>query len=79
MIFNQTILKGSYRFSEYENGSIEHYFNYAYYFGYSGIWSWQANEGGHCSDDFHTQALGLNWLRGRNDQDNGGQVDININ
>lgn len=37
-----------------ENDDITEHFNYAYYHGYAGVWSWQANEGGHCSDDFQT-------------------------
>jgi len=53
--------------------------NHAYYQGYSGGWTWQANGGGEGSDDFQTQARGMNWLRGRNDQLAGGRVDINLN
>ena len=43
-------------------------FNHGYYSQYQGVWSWQANGGGHCSDSFETQALGINLLMGRNDQ-----------
>jgi len=51
-------------------------FDWAYNQGYSGIWSWQANGGGDGSDNFATQARGLQSIRSRNDQSRGGRVAI---
>jgi hypothetical protein len=59
--------------------TIESIVNHAYYQGYAGAWTWQANGGGEGSDDFDTQAKALNWLRGRNDQLAGGRIDIDLN
>ena len=44
----------------------------------SGGWTWQANGGGEGSDDFDTQARAMQHVAGRNDQTNGGQVDIDL-
>nr|BBB35836.1 endo-1,4-beta-mannanase [Eisenia fetida] len=56
--------------------SITDQFDWAYTQGYCGAWSWQANGGGDNADSFATQAQGLNHLRGRNDQNAGGRIDI---
>jgi hypothetical protein len=53
-------------------------FDHAYNEGYAGIWTWQANGGGVHSDDFGTQARGLQHIRYRNDQNLGGRVAINL-
>lgn len=53
-------------------------FDWAYNQGYAGIWTWQANGGGYHSDDFNTQARGLQFIRNRNNQNLGGRVAINL-
>ena len=53
-------------------------FDHAYNEGYAGAWSWQATGGDANSDDFETQALGLELLRNRNDQNRGGRVAIQL-
>lgn len=58
--------------------SIEELFTYAYYHGYAGAWSWHANADGSDTDDFPTQQRGMRSLRGKNDQNNGGLINITI-
>lgn len=53
-------------------------YEWAYSEGYSGAWSWQANGSGENSDDFDTQARGLERIRDRNDQNLGGRVNIDL-
>lgn len=61
-----------------EGNDITDMFNHGYYYQYNGVWSWQANAGGHCSDSFEVQARGCSWLQGRNDQSEfaGGRVNF---
>ena len=58
--------------------SIEQLFNYAYYHGYAGAWSWHANADGSDTDDFATQQRGMRYLNGKNDQNNGGLINLTI-
>lgn len=73
---NKPNLLGEFSQTGGDGRTITDQFEWGYSQGYCGAWSWQANGGGDGSDDFATQALGLNHLRGRNDQNAGGRVDI---
>ena len=55
----------------------EKQFLWAYRHGYSGAWSWCARQGaGESVDDVATQMRGMKSLKGKNDQSEGGRVDI---
>jgi mannan endo-1,4-beta-mannosidase len=75
---NKPNILGEFSQSGGDGRSIQEQFDWAYTQGYCGAWSWQANAGGEHADSFATQALGLNHLRGRNDQNAGGRVDIDL-
>ena len=69
-------LLGEFSQSGGDGRDITSQFDWAYKQGYCGAWSWQANGGGEGSDNFDNQARGVASLRGRNDQNAGGRVDI---
>ncbi|XP_046463075.1 mannan endo-1,4-beta-mannosidase-like [Daphnia pulex] len=49
-----------------QNEGIQNLFQYGYTNGYQGVWSWQYNAGGECSDTQATQDSGMNQLKGQN-------------
>lgn len=64
---------GEYRESDAAGNSITDLYNYAYYYGYSGGWAWQAVD-----NNWGNIKTGMNWLRDKNDQNKGGLVRFTI-
>jgi mannan endo-1,4-beta-mannosidase len=58
-----------------ENEGVNALWDYAYNNEYQGVWSWQYNEGGECSDSRAVQDQGMARIKGYT---HNGQIPINI-
>ncbi|KAH3776471.1 hypothetical protein DPMN_177896 [Dreissena polymorpha] len=63
---DKPLVIGEFRESEAAGLKITDLYNYAYYYGYSGAWGWHAIE-----NNWGNIRTGIEWLRGRNDQQKG--------
>ena len=70
---NKPVVIGEFRQSSGVGMTIQSMFNHAYYYGYSGAWSWQAID-----NNWSNQKHGINYIRGKNDQAKGGLVHFSI-
>ncbi|KAH3776395.1 mannan endo-1,4-beta-mannosidase-like [Dreissena polymorpha] len=70
---DKPLVIGEFRESEAANTKITDLYNYAYYHGYSGAWGWQAIE-----NNWGNIRTGITFLRGKNDQTNGGLVHFTV-
>ncbi|XP_052769396.1 mannan endo-1,4-beta-mannosidase-like [Mya arenaria] len=71
---DKPLVIGEYRESDAAGERITDLYNHAYYYGYSGGWGWQAVDG----NAWGSIQTGMAWLKGRNDQAKGGQVNFNV-
>ena len=70
---NKPVVIGEFRQSSGVGMTIQNMFNHAYYYGYSGAWSWQAVD-----NNWSNQKHGINYIRGKNDQAKGGLVHFSV-
>ena len=70
---DKPLVIGEFRESEAAGLKITDLYNYAYYYGYSGAWGWHAIE-----NNWGNIRTGIEWLRGRNDQQKGGLVNFRV-
>ncbi|XP_060595800.1 mannan endo-1,4-beta-mannosidase-like [Ruditapes philippinarum] len=70
---NKPLVIGEFR-QESGTNPITDMYNYAYYYGYSGAWGWAASD----SNQWSLIKKGMAWLRGRNDQQKGGLINVHV-
>lgn len=70
---NKPVVIGEFRQSDGGGMSIQNMFNHAYYYGYAGAWSWQANQ-----SNWGNQKSGISYIKDKNDQTKGGLVNFSV-
>nr|KAG5692518.1 hypothetical protein BaRGS_018723 [Batillaria attramentaria] len=75
---SKPVVIGEFSHHKGDGWAITSQYNHAYYHGYAGAWAWQYKQepSDHDQDDAATINRGLNQLKGKNDQSNGGLVTL---